>query len=52
VRLTTHNAWEKTLNRAFDFQKRRQLLIGMHNETLSIAVRVSNPDCSPGRVHG
>jgi hypothetical protein len=33
--------------------KRRQLFIRTHNETLSIiAVRVSNPDCSPSGIHG
>jgi hypothetical protein len=30
------------------FQKRSQLFICSHNETLSVvAMRVSNPDCSP-----
>jgi hypothetical protein len=36
-----------TLNRGFQFQKRSQLFIRTHNETLSIiAMCVSNPDCS------
>jgi hypothetical protein len=40
-------------NRRFDFQKRSQLFIRMHNETLSvITVRVSNEDCSTTRIHG
>ena len=34
------------LNRYFQFQKRGQLFIGTHNETLSVAMRVNNPDCS------
>jgi hypothetical protein len=35
-------------NRRFEFEKRSQLFIGVHNETLSIvAMRVSNPDRSP-----
>jgi hypothetical protein len=35
-------------SRRFEFQKRRQLLIRVHNETLSIvAVRIGNPDRSP-----
>ena len=35
-------------NRPFQFQKRSQLFIRTHNETLSIvAMRVCNPDCSP-----
>jgi hypothetical protein len=34
-------------NRHFEFQKRGQLLIGTHNETLfAAAMRVSNPDYS------
>src|SRR5260370_26931710 len=36
------------VDRRFKLHKRGQLLIRMHNETLSIvAVCVSNPDCSP-----
>jgi len=32
----------------FKFQKRSQLFICPHNETLSVvAMRVCNPDCSP-----
>jgi len=35
-------------NRRFKFDKRRQLFIRMHNETLSIvAMCVNNEDCSP-----
>jgi len=35
-------------DRRFQFPKRSQLFIRMHNETLSvIAVRINNPDCSP-----
>jgi hypothetical protein len=35
-------------NRRFKFDKRRQLFIGTHNESLAIAVMcVRNPDCSP-----
>ena len=35
-----------------EFQKRRQLLIPVHNEALSVAaMRVRNPDRSPERVH-
>jgi hypothetical protein len=37
-----------SVNRRFQFQKRRQLFIRVHNEKLSVvAVRVSNPDRSP-----
>src|SRR5438128_293571 len=40
-------------NRRFDFDKRSQLFIRTHNETLSVvAMRVSNPDYSPARIHG
>jgi hypothetical protein len=37
-------------NRRFQFKKRRQLFIGAHNETLSVAVSVHNPDCSPFEI--
>jgi len=40
-------------NRRFQFQKRSQLFIGTHNETLSVAaMRVRNPDYSPLRIKG
>jgi hypothetical protein len=35
-------------NRRFEFRKRGQLFLGVHNETLSVAVMcVCDPDCSP-----
>jgi hypothetical protein len=35
-------------NRRFEFQKRSQLFIRVHNETLPVvAMRVNNPDRSP-----
>jgi hypothetical protein len=35
-------------NRSFQFQKRSQYLIRVHDETLPvIAMGVSNPDCPP-----
>jgi len=46
------NRWPGA-NRQFGFQKRSQLFIRTHNETLSIAaVCVSNEDCSPAGIHG
>jgi hypothetical protein len=34
-------------------QKRRQLFISVHNETLSVVtMRVNNPDCSPFGIDG
>jgi len=40
-------------NRRFQFEKRGQLFIGTHNETLSVvAMRVNNPDRSPVRING
>src|SRR5262245_18085989 len=36
----------------FAVPKGTQLFIGAHDETLSVAVRVSNPDCSPFTIHG
>jgi hypothetical protein len=45
-------ARRQAASRRFQFQKRRQLLIGVHNEALSvIAVRIRNPDCSPAEVY-
>jgi hypothetical protein len=42
------NQFAVSAHRRFEFQKRDQLLIGAHNETLSVAaMRVNNPDCSP-----
>jgi hypothetical protein len=38
-------------NRPRQFQKRRPLFFGTHNETLSVAMRVSNPDRSPLRIN-
>src|SRR5205814_10083231 len=50
--------WHCSLNRWIQtalssFQKRSQLLIGTHNETLSVAaVCVNNPDCSRLTING
>jgi hypothetical protein len=39
-------------NHRFKFQKSRQLLIRVHNETLPVAAMcVCNPDCSPFTIH-
>jgi hypothetical protein len=38
--------------RSLQFQKRSQLFIGTHHETLSVAMRVNDPVCSPLRIHG
>jgi hypothetical protein len=47
------NQFTATANHRFEFQKRRQLFIRAHNETLSVvAMRVCNPDCSTARIHG
>jgi len=35
---------------AFEFKERSQYFIGAHNETLSVAVRVNNPDCAPSML--
>ena len=38
--------------RKFEFQKRSQFFIRAHNEALTVvAMRVSNPDRSPVRIH-
>jgi hypothetical protein len=36
--------------RPFEFQKRSKDIVGADDETLSVAMRVSNPDCSPARI--
>jgi hypothetical protein len=39
-------------DRRFKFQKRSQLFIGTHNETLSLVpMRINKPDCSPARIN-
>jgi hypothetical protein len=35
------------VNRPFQFQKRSQYFFGTHDETLSVAMRVHNPNCAP-----
>jgi hypothetical protein len=40
------------VNRPFQFQKRSQYFFGTDDETLSVAMRVHNPDCSPLRIKG
>jgi hypothetical protein len=38
-------------NRGFQFNKRRQLFIRTHNETLSVATMcIGNPNRSPARI--
>ena len=45
------NQFAASANRRFKFQKRRQLFIRVHNETLSVvAVCVYNPDRSPFEI--
>jgi hypothetical protein len=39
------------VNRPFQFQKRSQHFIGSHDETLSVTMRVQNPDRSPFAIH-
>ena len=49
--LVKHN--RRSMNRLFEFQKCRQLFVGVHNETLSIAaICVANPSRSPLCIHG
>jgi len=37
--------------RRVQFHERRQYFIGTHDETLSAAMRVHNPDFSPFNIH-
>jgi hypothetical protein len=39
-------------DRRIKFQKRRQPFIDAHDETLSFAVRVNDPNCAPIIVDG
>jgi hypothetical protein len=40
-------------NLTFEFNKRAELFVGMHNKALSVvAVCVDNPDCSPAGING
>jgi hypothetical protein len=42
----------QTPNRRFNFHKRSQLFIRVHNETLSVAAMCTgNEDRSPARIH-
>jgi hypothetical protein len=42
-----------TAESRFEFDKRGQLFIRVHNETLSvITMRIGNEDCSPVGIHG
>ena len=45
---------QKALNDYFKDSElpKRLFQIGAHNETLSVAVRVSNQNCSPIAIHG
>jgi len=38
--------------RPLQFQKRRQLFVSAHNESLSVPMRVGNPDRSPLLIDG
>jgi hypothetical protein len=43
----------KFVNCPFQFNKRGQLFVGTHNETLSVAVMgIRNPDCSRFTIRG
>jgi hypothetical protein len=42
----------ETPNSRFQFQKRGQYFVRVHNESLSVAVMcICNPDCSPVGIH-
>jgi len=50
VQLFREQTHRELVNRPFQFQKRGQHFIGTHDETLSVAMRVSNPDRVAVRV--
>jgi hypothetical protein len=50
---TLSRQFAASASRRFQFHKRRQLFIRVHNETLTVvAMCVCNPDGSPVAVHG
>jgi len=38
------------VNRPLQFHERRQYFFGADDETLSVAMRVHNPDCAPFNI--
>jgi len=46
-----HQTHRELVYRPFQFKKRCQDFIGTHNETLSVAMRVNNPNRSPLRIN-
>jgi hypothetical protein len=52
VWLSRDQTHRKFVYRPFEFQKRSEDFIGTHNETLSVAMRVHNPDRSPLGIDG
>ena len=48
---TFRDSAQKGLPARGEIDKRRQLFIRTHNETLSVAMRVRNPDRSAVRIH-
>ena len=52
-RVKVSSQFSVTLDRRFEFHKRRQLFIRAHNETLAVAAMcVCNPDRWPFGIHG
>jgi len=49
-RLSRHQTHRKPVNRPFKFQECSQHFFGTHDETLSVAMRVHNPDSSSLRI--
>ena len=49
LRYQTHR---ELVYRALQFQERSQHFIGTHDETLSVAMSVNDPDRSPLGIHG
>jgi len=47
-----HQTHRELMDRPLLFNKRRQLFISAHDETLSIAVRVHNPNRSASAIQG
>jgi hypothetical protein len=46
----SHQIYREVVNGPFQFRVRSQHFVGAHNETLSVAMRVNNPDCSAFKI--
>jgi hypothetical protein len=50
VKVLRHQTHRELVYRPLQFQKRSQVFIGAHDEAVSVAVRVNDPNCAPSIV--